>query len=250
MNSTKNLLFICLLLAGLTMKAQTLEHIYIPSVSYTKVASNESYYYSYNSGLKQMIIYSSNHSLYKVVNIPIQDTMASIYTGFSKTMFNSDNKIEFGVITSYVPVGGSYMVFNEDGTQIFRRDSTSSAIFYNTPTGAKMIININNYTTNKSYSEIYSLTGTVFAGKKEIDPTSTDILPYPNPTNNIIHLIYSMPEGMNTAKLIVNNLNGVTVKEFTVDRSFNDIILQAGELPSGIYLYGLEGEVMKKFIIE
>jgi hypothetical protein len=64
---------------------------------------------------------------------------------------------------------------------------------------------------------------------------------------------YKLPQGVQTAELIIQDLNGKEVRRYKVDNTFNNIILSNSDLSNGTYLYSLQanGTVLetKKIII-
>jgi hypothetical protein len=75
--------------------------------------------------------------------------------------------------------------------------------------------------------------------------TGTELAnPYPNPTNKQITLPYQLPKGQ-SGTLTIYNMEGKVIKTYTIDSMFHDIILNASELPKGMYLYSVESNGQK-----
>ena len=87
---------------------------------------------------------------------------------------------------------------------------------FNSESGAKLILPLESFGSNGPVptKEIYSLGGTVI-------------------TTNIINTNEA------NAEIIVFDLNGNEIKRFTVDKTFNDLIISNEDLPSGSYFYTL-----------
>ena len=65
-------------------------------------------------------------------------------------------------------------------------------------------------------------------------------LPYPNPSNNLIHLAYSLPEGISSAEMFITNINGQVVKTCNVGSAFNDLLLDTKQYAPGEYIYYIQ----------
>jgi hypothetical protein len=148
-------------------------------------------------------------------------------------------------------------IYREDGTLLFTADSAEftvvfggNAIFkpgiYQTEQGTKMIL-----TKRDDSWNIYSLCGTLPSMLSNIVANDTKN-PYPNPTSNSITIPYTLPEGTSYASLIIVDSQGRELRNFKVDKNFNNLILNTNELEAGNYLYYLESEKgilsSKKFI--
>lgn len=71
---------------------------------------------------------------------------------------------------------------------------------------------------------------------------------YPNPSSGQITLEAYLPAGTATANIAIYNMLGERVKDFALTTGNNHIIIHAGELSEGVYLYLLEtdGVVLHK----
>ena len=61
----------------------------------------------------------------------------------------------------------------------------------------------------------------------------------PNPWNEETRISYSLPDGYSDASVRIYNLQGTQVKKFDLSSPSGEVVLQASELASGIYIYSL-----------
>ncbi|MFK8101741.1 MAG: T9SS type A sorting domain-containing protein, partial [Saprospiraceae bacterium] len=59
----------------------------------------------------------------------------------------------------------------------------------------------------------------------------------PNPFSNVTTINYELPENTNTARLVVYNLNGVALKNFSLARESSRIDISANGMANGMYYY-------------
>lgn len=77
--------------------------------------------------------------------------------------------------------------------------------------------------------------------------------PFPNPTSNQISIPYSLPNEEKTGIIKIFDISGKEMKSYSVDSNFQNITLNASELPSGTYYYQLEtskGKIGGKKVIK
>lgn len=63
---------------------------------------------------------------------------------------------------------------------------------------------------------------------------------FPNPANDQVVVRYALPAGASQGTLMVYNMQGQTVRQLQVSESEGTVTLQVADLPSGVYMYGLE----------
>lgn len=209
--------------------------------------------YSYNVTYK---LYNLNHSLYKTLPL-ITDTMKHMTASpisIQENLFNTDGNIEIAYIkykenSNYV----SFKIIDEYGTVIFERDSVkefNSNVLnnlqlqgvFNSESGAKLILPLESFGSNGPVptKEIYSLGGTVITTNiinKNEEEYFMELSP--NPAREFTRINYQIPTNEANAEIIVFDLNGNEIKRFTVDKTFNDLIISNEDLPSGSYFYTL-----------
>ncbi|MCY7409317.1 MAG: T9SS type A sorting domain-containing protein [Chitinophagales bacterium] len=59
---------------------------------------------------------------------------------------------------------------------------------------------------------------------------------YPNPASDVLSVFYSLPQGSNTAQLIIYNINGSKVYEEKLYRSVHEVSVDVSALAGGVYV--------------
>jgi hypothetical protein len=261
----------------------TLEHTYPIThirIRLMQIDSNEYKYVLVSAD--SISLYSLDHSLYKLIIIPPDNTLPdspAVKLSFglyyiSRHLFDVDDKIE------YIGRNGTnnkleLLIYNEDGKKLFgcnnctlkmyggpssgiTADGLNDASLVNTEEGAKMIV----YRDDTYQTEIYSLPGKLPTNSTKLSVTDAPTIisssspstsAYPNPSNGKIRVVYSLPDGVTTGELIISSTDGREVKRYRVGNMFNDILIEKSELASGTYFYKLiteRGESQaRKFVI-
>lgn len=202
-------------------------------------------------------LYNLNHSLYKTLPF-ISDSLWQVNQenafpfSIQENLFNTNTDIEIAYIR-YKSGIHSFKVINEYGNVLFERDSvinwsqnngnglssTQEDGFYNTENGAKLILLTGPYLSRTK--EVYSLGGSIITGL-EINNGGDEkgmIELTPNPSKEYTRITYSLPSNEISAEIVIYNISGSEIKRFTVDRTFNDLIVSNDDLPSGNYFYSL-----------
>jgi uncharacterized repeat protein (TIGR03803 family) len=63
---------------------------------------------------------------------------------------------------------------------------------------------------------------------------------YPNPNNGSAKIDYTLPPGVNEGEIVFYNLQGMEVKRFKVDRTFNTLLISTKDIAAGTYYYQLQ----------
>ncbi|GAB4200458.1 MAG: hypothetical protein Fur0023_03850 [Bacteroidia bacterium] len=227
-------------------------------------------------------------------NTPPNLICASVWSGnllyLSDKLFDNDNDLEFILYSHWVGASGdpraALLLYDETTNNVTVLDSGQTyytgmggsspingifanivrdAKLLNTSGGWKLVSYVDSfYIDNTSYppvkiasiQKIYSLPGNyppqpVMVKDHYAGPELQN--PYPNPTDRQITLPYQLPAGQ-TGTLNIYNTEGKLIKSYTIDATFKDIILNASELPKGMYLYTVEcnGQKLgsKKFVVQ
>jgi hypothetical protein len=172
----------------------------------------------------------------------------------SETFYNTDTNLEVGVfyLKSSDHSRGNFYVINEHGVltdSISDLDAYSTEIFraYADTSGSstvwKLIVPMVNGTN------FYTLPGSLPCetcsvpptGISQVDDKNKDILsqPNPNPSGDLVNIVYTLPKGVSVAELILYNNNGIRVKTYKVTNQFTYITLDNSQLPSGLYYYNI-----------
>ncbi|WBO86061.1 T9SS type A sorting domain-containing protein [Hymenobacter yonginensis] len=253
----KQLFTLSLLLASLAAHAQiTLEHTYAENVTPFKLSTGDIKYAGLNRTTNQVRIYNANHSIYRqlATGAPNGSELYDVLN-VSDRLFNSTAGVEVAfTYRAEVSAGNSvsYLrVLDETGSTVLLVDSCSYAEPYALPTGAKLLAYVER--NQKTVTKVYALPGTYTPLKTAARAADPLAGPYPNPTAEAIQLPYKLSRN-ETAELVVLDPAGRAVRRFTVDGSFDHLLLQARDLPSGVYTYqvgGLAGtQIGKKFVVQ
>jgi len=230
-------------------------------------------YVGYVDSIFTVNIYNLDYTLFKSISIDTsQFYHKALINGrishVTDHLFDSDNEVEFIYeyytkdTSGFLWSNGNLVIINEDGLPLFITSGIGNndyhPFIYNTPVGTKMLI----YTENSSDSvKIYSLPGSlpcdscsgIGTGKKELKMASIgSINSYPNPTNGLINVEYSLPPNVNQGEIVLYNTNGILINKYSVNNSSNILQLDLSTMSSGIYYYQLvteKGSTAKKIIV-
>ncbi len=251
----KKILWIALLLISVKGFTQiTLEHTYPVETSIVEISPN--YWNYYNATGNTLYIYSLNHSLITSfqITIPIGHEFDGAYF-LSKGLFTSDtSQYAFEGVFSDTAAGGYLFgicdIQTQNGTTLLEVDSCFGGDIANTSEGTKFLVEIG----EKGYTQIYDLPGAYFTGIPRPHGDGSDVNnAYPNPTADVIHLPYTL-NGNEQGELIVTNMSGQLLKQYTVTNAFSDILLNTNDLPKGCYLYYLitngTNSAAKQFVVQ
>lgn len=241
-----------LVLATSAAKAQNLEHIYNITegesvIKSSRLSPTETVYSYWNYKTKTLSIYNTAHLLTKTIVANITDSLLTIASDVSKTLFNSNDSIEFIVANT-----SGFYIINEDGSVKFHAgipNNKSSVIhqILSTDQGAKLMLMHKDYDTASKKIDIsikiYDLEGDLVLGKKEADLKGAKRNGYPNPSMSYIVI----PNEGTQSVLSIYSTNGQLIDELKItgDHTYNTTAL-----PVGIYIYNLNGEYSGKFVKE
>jgi hypothetical protein len=170
----------------------------------------------------------------------------------SENLFNSDNELElmFSIqSSSFTPSFTG--IYNENSTLLFSENGAAPLVrlnipvvfkpIYNTPNGTKMILSFDN-----GDAKVYNLAGQL-VNEIEENNSQTNLNAYPNPTNGVTTIQYSIPLNSKEATISIFNLNGVKLRDYKVDNTFNELKINANELGTGTYMYSISvnGQLLK-----
>jgi len=259
----KKIILMALLALEMTANAQiTLEHIYDSAsvhdnnrLMMVDFEITGQHYVRINREGKTINIYDLNHSLTKTISysgFPINPNLCPIILYLSEILFDNDPDIDFMWIYTVNYIDYT-QIYNENGTLIFQGDSMSPMVFvtepqfqfpiYNTANGTKMILSCDNniYQQAKVFSLPGTLTTDIAEANGQLMQQNGQLSKlYPNPSNGAVTLQYELPEGETEGELILYNMQGLEVKRYKIDNTFNDILLDNTQLPAGTYFYQLQ----------
>ena len=217
----------------------------------------------------QIIIYNLNHTIFKTINIPTQTEFFGLFY-VSETLFDTDsNTIEY-IIQNQSTSPTIIKIYSEDSLLFSLTGhlengyrGTCYGPIFNTDSGTKMILDL-----ASTQIQVYSLPGKLICGpdsccrngaitgqKGFIHKSNNFNLSntYPNPSNNFTKIDYQLPKGVNKGEIIFYDINGKEIKRYSVDNTFNTLLINNSDLPAGTYMYHLVtkngGTMGKKMII-
>ena len=212
-------------------------------------------YVKINRSGKYICIYKMDHSLLKKIDCSSFPLLYGVSLGeiiyLSEQLFNLDDKIEFlygWIDQTTTPTAYYTGIYNENGQLLFS-DSCAPLIksnvplqqypIYNTPEGTKMILSYPN-----GQAKVFSLPGTLTTSIAEANNNlisqSSLSNPYPNPVSNTTKVDYTLPEGIEVGELVFYDMQGIEVKRYRVDRTFNTLLISTSDIPAGTYFYQLQ----------
>ncbi|MCC6371931.1 MAG: hypothetical protein IT236_13085 [Bacteroidia bacterium] len=210
-------------------------------------------------------IYNTNYTLFKSINIPTVTTSGSNIYFVTETLFDNNSLIEYAITTAGTSsVSSKFYIFNENGTQLFYRDSVTMAISTaNTANsngtlndqfivfdGVKTVMRLAVGYPNPVGYEYYNLpgslpcivctNGTVTSMAKPDKGTvnSSDPIFYPNPASTQLKLKYELPKNYKSAVIEVRDSQGKQLESYKVTDVFDHIYLP-NEYNNGLYFYSL-----------
>ncbi|MCP4438030.1 MAG: T9SS type A sorting domain-containing protein [Aureispira sp.] len=263
-----------------------LEHIYNysqGSAAPMDVANLESAGKKYvvQSNAWEVNIYNLNHSIYKTISIPtvnLIDTNAyDEYTNrvfyIKEGLFDQDAEVEFmlmidgynsvnnndTVITAIINETGSILFKQGNVRPVYKSTDILSSIFNTATNGTKMILSDSDYPSTAAY--VYSLPGTLSCDpcgsitgfrSPSVVNSAFEMENSPNPAQNYTNINYQLPQDVEKAVLTIYTIDGVMLKNYTIDQQFDHLRISTQELSSGTYLYSIrtdKGEVQSKKMI-
>jgi hypothetical protein len=246
----KSFLLFVLMVLVFTSRAQiSLENTYPASTGLTQLSISGFRYYVMDVVNNQCRLYNMDHSAWKTINLDIPSGMYLYDIRYvSETLFNTDNKVELAYIYySYDTTQLYYTyytkVINEDGLVLL---SIPGCAYLEVKTpgtnGTKMLAYVYDYsiivwTLN---TMVYSLPGTLPLNNIPVEGEANLNKPFPNPSSSAVTIPYQLPDGIDTAEILLFNGPGQVIRRYKVDRTFNELLIQTAGLPKGVYMYHLK----------
>jgi hypothetical protein len=271
----KYLILISIILGLINARAQvTLEHVYdsastlamgTPALEDQLEIVNFSVsgerYVKINRHGEKIMIYNLNHTLIETIDysgfpqpVTIGDDNYIFISYLSENLFDMSSTIEF-MYTVNVSGSPYYTgIYKDNGTLIFSDTGVALTVaewppqqypIYNTSQGTKMILSYSNM-----QAKVFSLGGTLTSCCDEenikllaMQKQSGISNAYPNPNNGSTKIDYMLPDGVNEGEIVFYNLQGMEVKRFKVDRTFNTLLISTKDIAAGTYYYQLQTSV-------
>ena len=233
-----------------------LEHIYTGvSAAYVKLPVAGYKYYVMDVTNNQCRLYNNDHSLWKTISLSIPANYYLYDIQFvTENLFNTDNLIELMYVSYTYNTTSAYYTYdtriaNENGTVLLSIPGGGYSAIYSAQSGSRLFAWVYDYSVSPSTvsTMIYALPGQVLTNIQEPTAKSGFSMPlsFPNPATNSITIPYILPESVHQAELKLYNSNGQVVKTFSIDHTFDNILIQTNDLPAGMYLYRIEAANFK-----
>jgi len=248
----KPILLLAFLLMMTISNAQiTLEHNYPASATLTDLGLSGYKYYLVDVANNQCLIYNTDHSLWKTIALTIPDSMYLYNIQYvTDTLFNKDSKVELAYTYYSYDTALFYYTYNtrvidEDGIELLAIPGCNFIDVIASGSGAtKMLAYVYDYslilyTVN---TLVYSLPGSLPPGGIRTEGEGFLRNAYPNPAGSMVSIPYQLPDGINSAQILLINGSGQVLRSYKVDRTFHDLIIPTGDLPKGVILYQLKSD--------
>ncbi len=251
----KQLIFTFLLLLMIVFRSQAqfnLEHTYTGvSAAYVNLPVAGYKYYVMDVTNSQCRMYNADHSVWKTINLSLP---AGYYLYdlqyVTENLFNTDNAIEFMYVSYTYNTTLAYYTYdtriaNESGTVLLDVPGGGYNYIYPALNGSKLFTWQYDYSVSPSTVNtlVYSIPGKVSSNAVPEYPATEQVSmreAFPNPAGSEVTIPYTLPSQVKQAELKLFTLNGVLLKAYTVDHTFESIKLQTSDLMPGTYLYRIE----------
>jgi len=244
------------LTSAVSFSQATLEHSYIinqdegSDQSYFFNTETASYHYTYDTS-NVLKIYKEDHSIYATLNLPVDSGYnVNNLQLFTDKLFNSDNSIEFLLVTVNATGVHKMTLLNEKGDVLQQFGDKQDALIVKTLSNNYKLItqkatyNSGLYITKK---DVYALTGSLSVN--QVKDLSKSLVAYPNPVKDVLN-ITNPTDNTGDASLKVFSATGKLVLQKNIAGNNEDFIkLDVSGLQSGVYIYKIN-DVSNKFIKE
>ncbi len=247
----KRLILLIVLLTIISVsKAQiALEQTYPASATLTELSLSGYKYYLMDVTTNQCRIYNTDYSLWKTIPLSVPSGMYLYNIKYvSETLFNTDTKTELAyTYYSYdtILLYSTYYtkVIDEDGITLLSIPGCSFVdVIGGGELGTKLLAYIYDYslayyTVNTS---VYSLPGSLPLGGSRDMGEEFLKKAYPNPASSVVSIPFKLPDGTNSAWILLSNGSGQVLRNYHVDRTFHELVIPTGDLSKGVFLYQLK----------
>lgn len=192
-------------------------------------------YVGFDSTTKRVMIYNSNHSTWKTISLTSATYSSYITpTYVSSKLFDLDQDVEF-IITDTNGV----KIVNENGNVVKLFSKADYANVWKFDNTYKLLVY---YLDAPRHTEVYSLPGKYPTGLMKPGIEDPEATLYPNPVTHSAVLEYNLPNGSHTGTIGVYNMNGILMRQYQVTDQFDNVIIERGDLPAGMYTYQLQSQ--------
>ena len=234
----------------------TLEYSYAGvSAAYIHLPVAGYKYYVMDIANSQCRLYNNDHSLWKTINLSIPANYYLYDIQYvSENLFNTDNSIELLYVSYTYNSTLAYYTYDtriatETGNILLSLPGCGYSAVYTAQSGSKLLTWIYDYSVSPSTvtTQVYSIPGQILTDIHSTPIESNSMLQkaFPNPATNSTTIPYTLPANINQAELKIYNAGGMAIKSYTVDHTFDSVLVQTNDLPAGIYVYRIEAANFK-----
>ena len=233
----------------LAMAQISLENTYMYSASVSEISDNEYSYFLMDVPQQQCRLYTTNHTLYKTINLPVpQDYYASDIKFVTKHLFNADDKIELLCIyEKYVTTESGYYVqyalsvLNEDGDQLLNLPNGGWAEINQVESATKLLAYSYVYNPAGYYDVITSVYGLGGSSSVINSVNQQEGLVFPNPASDYIMIdTQSLPQ-INDGEFSLFTIAGQKILTRPINSGQN-FSLPVNKLSAGSYIYTIKSK--------
>ncbi len=257
----KALILIITILTFTSIQAQIeLEQVYNNSSSITLIDGEGYKYYEMDDLNNMCKVYNLDHTLYASIYLEVPDGQYLYDLKYvTNHTFDTDDGLELCyVYYSYDEVNLYYTyttrIINDDGSEILMVEGALYATIVNVSednNNNKLLIYVYDYSAYPYFEEtrIYNLSSNLIIS--DVD-NSLPLNAYPVPSNNKIHIPFSLDDNQK-AEILIFDVKGQILKTHNISGDKKEFILNTQTFPTGLYLYQIisEGKIINKnkFII-
>ncbi len=206
-------------------------------------------YYGINYETNQVLMYNTNHTLWKTINIatPENSTIDEIAYVSSK-LFNNDSNIELLVVfNEYIETSDTsgYFVYttkvvNENGVTFLDVPGGGYSTVYEIDENeANLLVYVYDFSVSPFdvSTNVYSIPGVLTS----YNTNSSIILEnaFPNPTRSFITVPYKLENNTGAANIVIYNELGIEVHRELLSPNTNNFRLNISLFSKGVYFYSI-----------
>jgi hypothetical protein len=230
------------LITTLSYSQISLEHTFSSNASTAFLSAGNRLWTHQNNVLT---IYNPDYSVFRAISTPIQSgSLGSAVVLVTDRLVNSDDAIEYVLLN--VLGANDYLskLYSETGQELQNFGNSLSVYVAKVNNEYKILTTTYNTSVNPvvTFTKVYSVPGEYpqfISVENSVDNYSGYSIAYPNPSQFNAQIDYQLPQGHNSARLVLTNISGQTVKTWDVNGFNGKILINTTEFPAGIYTYSI-----------
>ena len=225
------------------------------SAAYIKLPVAGYKFYVMDVANSQCRLYNTDHSLWKTINLSLPANYYLYDIRYvTENLFNTDNSIEVIYVSYMYNSTLAYYTYDtriasETGTVLLSIPGGGYSDIYPSQNGSKLFVWVYDYSLTPSTvnTMVYAIPGQITTDVAKIQVKGPGPLgkAFPNPASDVVTIPFTLPENVTQAELKLFSANGTLVRSFSIDHSFENLILQTNDLVAGMYLYRIESANFK-----